>query len=238
MNTFNRTRVSASKTPAIKVSIVLFFLSAFSCLEVSAAKQPNLLFILTDQQSYDMLGCYGNKQLITPNIDKIASEGVRFNYCISSNPVCSPMRAMLLSGHHSLKNGVVSNDIQMLPGNGKYFAEVLRDSGYRTGYIGKWHLYGGDRERPVPPGKFRYGFDDTFQQQNLFGDPKHKALQDKMHALTQKWLRKYNDAFINGYDMLDQLGLGRIKTDGGLAGKGTESILPGRPVDILKAKKK
>jgi hypothetical protein len=65
-------------------------------------KKPNLLFIFTDQQSFDMLGCYSNQQIQTPHLDRLASEGVRFEYCISSSPVCTPMRAMLLSGQHPL----------------------------------------------------------------------------------------------------------------------------------------
>lgn len=145
-------------------------LSAFSMTKAAAAplpkKKPNLLFVFTDQQSFDMLGCYGNRQIQTPNIDRLADEGVRFEYCISSNPVCSPMRGMLFSGQHPLKNGIITNDIQMLPGKGRYFGEVLHNNGYRTGYIGKWHMHGGDRNRPVPPGPYRYGFNETFITDN------------------------------------------------------------------------
>jgi len=129
-------------------------------------KKPNLLLVFTDQQSFDMLGCYGNEQVQTPHLDRLAKEGVRFEYCISSTPVCTPMRGMLLSGQHPLKNGAFCNDICMLPGKGKYFGEVLRDNGYRTGYVGKWHLYGGDRNRGVPAGPYRYGFDDVFLSNN------------------------------------------------------------------------
>ncbi len=130
------------------------------------SEKPNLLFVFTDQQSFDMLGCYGNEQIRTPHLDRLASEGVRFEYCVSSTPVCTPMRGMLLSGQHPLKNGAISNDVCMLPGKGKYFGEVLRDNGYRTGYVGKWHLYGGDRNRGVPAGPYRYGFDDVFLSNN------------------------------------------------------------------------
>ena len=127
---------------------------------------PNLLFVFSDQQSWDMLGCYGNDQIITPNIDKMAAEGVRFNDCVSSCPVCTPYRGMLMSGQHPLYNGCMVNDIQMLPGNGRCLGEVLRDAGYHTGYIGKWHLHGGQRKRPIPPGPLRYGFDGEFYSNN------------------------------------------------------------------------
>ena len=71
-----------------------------------------------------------------------------------------------MTGQHPLYCGAMQNDLQILPGHGNYFGEVLRDAGYRTGYYGKWHLYGGDRVRPVPPGPFRYGFDHEFLTNN------------------------------------------------------------------------
>jgi arylsulfatase A-like enzyme len=71
------------------------------------ARRPNLVFVMSDQQSFDMLGCYGNKQILTPQLDAFAGEGIRFNTCISSQPVCTPFRGMLLSGQHPLRNGAV-----------------------------------------------------------------------------------------------------------------------------------
>jgi arylsulfatase A-like enzyme len=158
----------------MKIKLILSMLAGVCLLIISActskgsadSEKPNLVFVFTDQQSFDMLGCYGNEQIITPNIDAFAEEGVRFNHCISNTPVCSPYRGMLFSGLHPLYNGVIANDIQMLPGEGNYFGEVLSDAGYYTGYFGKWHLYGGDRVRPIPPGPYRYGFDDEFLSNN------------------------------------------------------------------------
>jgi len=129
-------------------------------------KRPNLVFVFSDQQSYDMLGCYGNRQIITPNVDRFAEQSLRFTHCISPYPVCTPFRSMLFSGQHTLHNGAVFNDFQMRPGHGNYLAECLTRGGYQTGYIGKWHLYGGDHNRPIPPGPLRYGFDDTFISNN------------------------------------------------------------------------
>jgi len=134
--------------------------------------RPNLVYLFSDQQSSDMLGCYGNGQILTPHIDKAASEGVRFNHCISNSPLCTPYRGILMSGMHPLYSGAMTNDFRMLPsevatqGRGQYFGEALRDAGYRMGYIGKWHLYGGDRNRPIPPGPNRFGFDHTFLSNN------------------------------------------------------------------------
>jgi len=132
----------------------------------TAAGPPNLVFVFSDQQSFDMLGCAGNKNIITPNLDKFAADGVRFTQCISSSPVCTPFRGMLLTGQHPLRSGAFCNDIRIVPGDGRYLGEVLRDAGYACGYVGKWHLYGGDRNRPIPAGPFRYGFDQTFLSDN------------------------------------------------------------------------
>lgn len=152
----------------IKSTLCIVLISNIPVLKILAAKKtkPNIIFIFSDQQSYDMLGCYGNKQIKTPNIDKLASQGVKFNHCISSCPLSTPYRGMLLSGMHPLHNGALHNDFQMLPGEGNYFGEVLRDNGYHTAYIGKWHLFGGDRYRPIPEGKLRYGFDQLFLSNN------------------------------------------------------------------------
>ncbi len=136
----------------------------------ATAKRPNLLFVFSDEHSWDMLGCAGNEQIITPHLDRFAGQGIRFNHCISNSPVCTPYRGMLLSGLHPLCNGAMSNDFQMLPGSGNYFGEVLRDAGYHMGYVGKWHLYGGDRNRPIPAGPLRYGFDGTFLSNNCHVD--------------------------------------------------------------------
>ena len=141
--------------------------------EKPVAQRPNLVFVFSDQQSFDMLGCAGNKDIITPNLDKLAAAGVRFNQCISSSPVCTPFRGMLLTGQHPLRSGAFCNDIRIVPGEGRYFGEVLRDAGYACGYVGKWHLYGGDRNRPIPAGPFHNGFDQTFLSNNcneLFDD--------------------------------------------------------------------
>jgi len=135
------------------------------------SKKPNLVFIFSDQQSSDMLGCYGNEQIVTPNLDRFASQGVRFNHCISQTPVCTPYRGMLMTGQHPLYNGCISNDVQLAPDTGgKHFGQVLTDAGYKAAYIGKWHLHGGDRRRPIPAGPHRHGFNDAFLSNNCHVD--------------------------------------------------------------------
>lgn len=128
--------------------------------------RPNLVFLFSDQHAYDMMGCSGNQQIQTPVMDRLSTQGVHFTHCFSNSPVCSPYRAMLLSGLSTLHNGVFFNDLTLIPGKGKYFGEVLRDGGYRTCYVGKWHLLGGDRKRPIPRGELRYGFEEPFLSNN------------------------------------------------------------------------
>jgi len=148
------------------LAVLLVIFAAPVIAAETSPKRPNLVYVFSDQQSWDMLGCYGNKDIITPNFDRLAEQGIRFNHCISNIPLCTPYRGILMSGQHPFRNGAMQNDLQMLPGNGKYFGEVLRDAGYRMGYYGKWHLYGGDRVRPIPPGPYRYGFDHEFLSNN------------------------------------------------------------------------
>ncbi|UCC99483.1 MAG: sulfatase-like hydrolase/transferase [Phycisphaerales bacterium] len=150
-----------------KAWIGFLFLVVSVC---SAGQKPNLLFVFSDQQSRDMLGCYGNRDIKTPNLDRLAAEGIRFNHCVSSYPVCTPYRGMLLSGQHPLYCGTVANDVPLLANNGRYLPHILRDAGYRMGYVGKWHLLGHDRKRPIPPGKMRYGFDGMFYSNNCHVD--------------------------------------------------------------------
>lgn len=140
---------------------LILLLCVCSCKEIKHKKEkkPNLLIVLSDQHSFDMLGTYGNDQVLTPNLDKFASEGIRFDNMYSNQPVCTPYRGMLMSGMHPLKNGAFINDAPLLPSKTKLLAEILKEQGYQTAYIGKWHLLGGDRDRPIPEGKLRYGFD-------------------------------------------------------------------------------
>ncbi|MEQ2006697.1 MAG: sulfatase-like hydrolase/transferase [Limisphaerales bacterium] len=113
------------------------------------AKPPNVVFILTDNQGAWTLGCYGNPDIRTPHIDRLAAEGVRFTRALSCNPVCSPTRATFLTGLIPSQHGVHSFlDPQFMMGPKAYntlaeftsLGEVLRDSGYVCGLSGKWHL--------------------------------------------------------------------------------------------------
>ena len=127
------------------------FLAAALCLfaAVAVARPANLVFILTDNQGAWTLGCYGNPDIRTPNIDRLAAGGLRFNRALSSNPVCSPTRATFLTGLMPSQHGLHSFlDPRFMMGHEAYntlgefrsLGEILHDAGYACGLSGKWHL--------------------------------------------------------------------------------------------------
>lgn len=123
-------------------------------------KRPNVLFVFSDQQHAGTVSAYPGPALPTPvrtpAIDRLAAQGCRFDNAVSLYPVCSPYRGMLMSGLYPLRNGVVGNDTP-LSNDLPTFGRLFRDAGYRTGYIGKWHLES-TRAGFVPPER-RQGFD-------------------------------------------------------------------------------
>lgn len=142
--------------------------------------RPNLVFIFSDEQSRDMVGAYGASQVLTPRLDAVAREGILFDHCVSSSPICTPWRGMLITGQHPFWNNCFTNDRHLRTDIGDSFAEVMGKAGYRNGYVGKWHLQGGKRDRPIPPGPDRHGFDDCFLSNNchLNYDPDHAFFWD------------------------------------------------------------
>lgn len=116
--------------------------------EIMKTKTPNIIFILSDDQGYWSLGCTGNKEIITPNIDRLAKEGMLFNNFFCSSPVCSPARASLLTGSIPSQHGVhdylrddnkEQEEIEYLK-HQKGYTDILNENGYVCGLSGKWHL--------------------------------------------------------------------------------------------------
>ncbi|MBS3764764.1 MAG: sulfatase, partial [Planctomycetes bacterium] len=123
------------------------------------SRKPNILLIFADQMRGHDVRAMGNRQIQTPNMDRLASEGALCTNGISNCPVCTPNRGTLLTGTHPTRHHALANDMPIrtdLPSLGS----VLRNAGYRTGYIGKWHLDGVPRDKFTPPGERRLGFDD------------------------------------------------------------------------------
>jgi len=138
---------------------------------VSAQDKPNILIIHTDEQNFRTLGCYRELlsenqgyvwgkgiEVETPNIDRLAEQGILFRNCYATTPVSSPSRASFLTGLYPQNAGMYTNDM-VLNEEAVTFAEVLRDNGYITGYIGKIHLNG--KGRPEWHPKRDFGFTDN-----------------------------------------------------------------------------
>ena len=132
---------------------------ATASVRAAGRKRPNILFLMPDQHRYHAVGCLGNTDVKTPHLDRLASEGVILDHVFANTPVCCPARSILLTGQYCHRNGMVANDLRLREGSVS-FPQSLRDAGYRTGFVGKWHLDGGPREPGfVPPGPRRQGFE-------------------------------------------------------------------------------
>lgn len=143
-------------------------------------KSPNLVYIFADQLRAQSCGYMGDKKAHTPNIDKLAEEGVNFCNAVSVTPLCCPYRASLFTGQHTSSTGMVINELRMRTDQ-KCLAQVLNDAGYKSAYIGKWHLWAKEPKPPDNPGKFhsnpenqfvppgvnRLGFDDYWAAYNF-----------------------------------------------------------------------
>jgi arylsulfatase A-like enzyme len=120
------------------VSLLLFASNLFAAAETGRAPCPNILFIMADDHAAHAISAYGSKINQTPNIDRLANEGMRFTHCFAVNSICSPSRASILTGKYSHINGVTV--FNRFDGDQWTVAKALQQSGYYTGMIGKWHL--------------------------------------------------------------------------------------------------
>ncbi|WP_136480775.1 sulfatase family protein [Cognatitamlana onchidii] len=165
---------SNSKILLLVFAVVIVFSCKNKTTEVKNEQQkPNLLFIFADQYRQASLGFLKEDPVYTPNIDQLAKEGVFFSEAVANNPLCSPYRAMLMTGRYSLSTGVVENCNSQRTEFGNYLkkdevciSDVLVGNGYSAGYVGKWHLDGPEPTAPdvkriwdtwCPPDR-RHGF--------------------------------------------------------------------------------
>ena len=148
--------------------------------ETRADDRPNIILLLADDLGYADLSCFGSPAVKTPNLDGLASDGMRCNRFYAASAVCSPTRAAILTGRYPLRFGITKhfNDRnKWLPESAKTVAELLKDAGYNTAHVGKWHLGGlhvdaKGKRLENQPGPRQHGFDfyqTQIEQQPLRG---------------------------------------------------------------------
>jgi len=163
-------------------------LAAASPARSAPRNQPNILYLFSDEHRYQAMSFTETPQVKTPNMKRMATEGFSFDQCVSNYPVCSPYRAMLLTGRWPRQTGVVDNNIP-LNTTETTVGDAFKAAGYDTGYIGKWHL-GGNRAEP-------FGFDASLIWTNT-----------NTHYRASKYHPKYGDPVVypgyNATGMTDQ----------------------------------
>lgn len=183
-----------SKISAIWRRSVMLLFFATLCTSVTGQKRdkrPNFIVILTDDQGYGDLGCYGHPTIKTPNIDQMAVEGQRWTSFYTAANVCTPSRAGLLTGRLPIRNGMCSDRRRVLfpdsdgglPQSENTIARLLKNGGYRTAAVGKWHL--GHLPEYLPT---RHGFDSYFgipYSNDMDNVSELPARESVMHAKTE-----------------------------------------------------
>src|SRR5438309_1408527 len=140
------------------VLLTAWLLGPTTARAAEPARKPNILFILADDLGYGDLGCYGQKRIRTPHLDRLAADGMRFTQCYAGSTVCAPSRCVLMTGKHTGHARIRGNAQVPLEPDDVTVAEILKPAGYRTAAIGKWGL-GNEGTTGMPN---RHGFDEWF----------------------------------------------------------------------------
>lgn len=157
-------------------------------------KQPNVIFIMSDDHLAHAMSCYGSRINETPNLDRIADEGMRFDNCFCTNSICAPSRATILTGLYNHKNGVKTLGDQF-DSRQPTVQKILRDNDYQTALVGKWHLGHGENHDPAD-----FDYWNIFPGQGVYHDPvmiemgEEKTVQgyatDLVTDLSINWMEK------------------------------------------------
>jgi arylsulfatase A len=152
------------------LSLILALTIGCGDMQTDPPEQPNIIFVLADDLGWAELGCYGNTFNETPELDKLASEGMRFTAAYAAAPVCSPFRVSLMAGQYPVREGITDylrpDDSKHLSTDHTTIAEALQQAGYATGMVGKWHLtgYKNHGAEEFPPAV--HGFDEAMVSEN------------------------------------------------------------------------
>lgn len=157
------------RLPSFSLCIVLACVSAFT--GPASGKQPNIVMVFIDDMGWGDFSCFGNQAASTPNVDRLAKEGIRFTQFYVNSPICSPSRCALTTGQYPQRHRITSflnnrqdnarrGMAQWLDPQAPTLAKVLQANGYATGHFGKWHM-GGQRDVREAPPITAYGFDES-----------------------------------------------------------------------------
>ena len=155
----------------VLASVIIYVsLAAAASLQAEAPEKPNIIYIMADDLGYGDLGCYGQKVIQTPHIDRLARHGIRFTDHYSGHTVCRPSRLVLLTGRHSGHTAISGNDQYQLPPDARTVTTLLKKAGYATGGVGKWAL--GSPDSSGAPSKqgfdFWFGYLDQGNAHNFY----------------------------------------------------------------------
>jgi arylsulfatase A-like enzyme len=190
-------KVNYMKVLAVSVLVLIAGVALSKGLKAKKNEKPNIVWIFSDDHSYQTIGAYGGRlQSLnpTPNIDKLAAQGMRFDKCYVENSICAPSRAALLTGKMSHLNGKMTNNSKRHPFNHdqQQFQKLLQKNGYETAMIGKIHLDGkmqGFNYWEVLPGQGKY-YNPDFITENGKTNYKGEYVTDVITDRALNWLRK------------------------------------------------
>jgi len=162
---------------------------------LTAADRPNVVFVFSDDHATQAISAYGGilaEVAPTPELDRLARDGMRFDRCLVTNSICGPSRATILTGLHSHKNGFMVNESTQFDGSQQTFPKLLQEVGYRTALIGKWHL--GSRPTgfdhwDVLPGQGHYYNPDFITEHREYRE--HGYVTDLVTAKAKAWLSEH-----------------------------------------------
>ena len=175
-------------------SIILGAAALVSCQQ-KGQKQYNILYIMTDDHSFQTMSCYDGRYNTTPNLDRIANEGVRFTNSFVANSLSGPSRACMLTGKHSCANRFYDNSTCVFDASQQTFPKLLQEAGYETAAIGKWHLESlptGFDHWEIVPGQGDY-YNPLFITQQNDTIQKHGYITDIITDDAIEWLDKEHD---------------------------------------------
>jgi len=186
------------KNNMLKLFVVMLIVASIGVARGQTASRPNILIILTDQQTAEAMSAAGNKYLRTPAMDKLAQNGVRFTKAYCAQPLCTPSRTAIFSGKMPYETGFIGNAPEkdgQWPDSLLMMGKIFQNGGYQTGYVGKWHL-------PVPTTKvgqhgFEYIQNTDFLDYNDAGTPAYcasfiKENKDKPFLLVASFLNPHD----------------------------------------------